>query len=431
MHSSTAAPWFVWLVMLTITATAIPLCGQEAVPVSQALPFAVTGTVAKGSLAGAPASGSNPGIIQSDETLVTGPDGEVSILLGGKGQLGTARLGKDTEVRLPKADDKGHSLELLKGQLFLEVNAAELQTKGADEFRLKTPTALLAVKGTRFFVILQEGKERAGAHEGQVDVTEATTQKVVRIEGGQVVEVAAGEITPPAPMTEEERIYTSPYEAATLTAMELPIMVEPESTSQLASIYKSGTFLSGVAPRGLRRVWGTTPPDLGTYIHFVRGSFWKFRGQAAPDITERFTQTLTTDGSVRVAWTPDEKGRNIRLCTLIKSPAGLNGEFEKTFMPRAVAIKLKVRGKNVQQALFDFSWVKLPSPTVNTIASLPPDSSWVEMLAPIQTYPAPTYKEAVTLMIQSLTDPALQRQPCALDLAGFTLYVTPDAATSQ
>ena len=62
-------------------------------------------------------------------------------------------MGADSEVRVPAATGKERSLEMLKGRLFLNISADDLKQRAAGEFRLKTPAALLAVKGTKFFAI--------------------------------------------------------------------------------------------------------------------------------------------------------------------------------------------------------------------------------------------------------------------------------------
>ncbi len=76
----------------------------------------------------------------------------------------------ETELHIP--EEKGvpatSSLHLLKGRLFLNVDSKRLQAD-RKEFRLKTPTALLAVKGTQFFVEVKPDETISGVYEGMVE----------------------------------------------------------------------------------------------------------------------------------------------------------------------------------------------------------------------------------------------------------------------
>lgn len=79
------------------------------------------------------------------------------------------RVQGETELRIPDEKDvpATSSLHLLKGSLFLNIDAKRLQTD-RKEFRLKTPTALLAVKGTQFFVEVKPDETISGVYEGEV-----------------------------------------------------------------------------------------------------------------------------------------------------------------------------------------------------------------------------------------------------------------------
>ena len=87
-------------------------------------------------------------------------------------EAGTTKVEPGSGIRIP-AEDGEHakaaapSLELLNGKLFLDIDGAKLATK-KKQFRLKTPTAILAVKGTRFFTETGEGMDTAGVHHGKV-----------------------------------------------------------------------------------------------------------------------------------------------------------------------------------------------------------------------------------------------------------------------
>ncbi len=149
--------------------------------ISQVIPFASTGMVTtvdgKEKPISASASANTTGstnattaafMAQTGGKISTGADGATSLILGG---TGTARMQADSEVRVPAATEKSHSLEMLKGRLFMNIRADDLKKRASGEFRLKTPAALLAVKGTKFFAITQDGADIIGVHEGEVVVT--------------------------------------------------------------------------------------------------------------------------------------------------------------------------------------------------------------------------------------------------------------------
>lgn len=123
---------------------------------------------------------------------------------------GTFRMGPDTEVRLPPDGEKSHSLEHLKGQLFLEVDAAAVKKAGGS-FRLKTPAALLAVKGTQFFVINAGGFDTVGVNTGEIVVSEPGSRQTVPLVTGNAVPVKAGQMGNVRPLTNEEKAFRKHY----------------------------------------------------------------------------------------------------------------------------------------------------------------------------------------------------------------------------
>ena len=161
-------------------------------------------------------------------TLRTGPESEATIVLPGSGQ---ARVGPNSEVRLPvlpaipspsptapapaetsipaspvfQSQMGKQSLELLKGTLFLNINPAEVKKRGDGTFRLKTPVALLAVKGTEFFASTDGTTDTAGVHEGSIYVYEPNTDKFIVLERGSAVEITAGGMDQPRRLTPAER----------------------------------------------------------------------------------------------------------------------------------------------------------------------------------------------------------------------------------
>lgn len=110
----------------------------------------------------------------------------------------------DTELHISeeKEDTRASSLELLKGRLFLNVDAKQLQSD-RKEFRLKTPTAILAVKGTQFFANVKTGETVSGVYEGKVEGA-LPPEQIENIEPGLVAQFYEDRIET-RKMTEEER----------------------------------------------------------------------------------------------------------------------------------------------------------------------------------------------------------------------------------
>jgi len=117
-------------------------------------------------------------------TLATGAGSSAVIRVP---DLGKVIMGPETQVRLPQASEAGSSLELLKGRLFLEIDAEAVKKRGEATFRLKTPAALLAVKGTRFFAISEGGTNTVGVHQGVVIASTDANAQGLEVTAGNAV----------------------------------------------------------------------------------------------------------------------------------------------------------------------------------------------------------------------------------------------------
>lgn len=146
------------------------------------------------------------------ETVRMKKDADCSLMMP---EAGTVMLQSATAVRLPdnvsSEKKSAASLELLGGKLFLAIDGAKLEAKG-KEFRLKTPTTILAVKGTQFFVETGEDFETAGVHEGRVLMVERESGKSVDIGLGKAAMAKPGAVTETRPMTAEERALSEVYQ---------------------------------------------------------------------------------------------------------------------------------------------------------------------------------------------------------------------------
>jgi hypothetical protein len=148
---------------------------------------------------------------RAGSVVETGPDSQATLAIPG---AGTLLMGADTQVRLPKPGDKSQSLELLRGKLFMNISAEEVKKQGNASFRLKTPAALLAVKGTKFFAVSERNVETAGVHEGSVGVLLTRSRQMLDLPAGQAVTASKSGVIQPRLLTEEEKDYRLHYELA-------------------------------------------------------------------------------------------------------------------------------------------------------------------------------------------------------------------------
>ena len=139
--------------------------------------------------------------------------------------LGTLMLDGKGGVKLPtKAEQEkakvAPSLQLLGGKLFLDIDGDKL-SKQRKEFRLMTPTTILAVKGTQFFIRTADEEETAGVHEGEVLMYETQSKKHTTIRRGQAAMAKPGGITPARPMTADEQALSTSYDSLDIEFVDL------------------------------------------------------------------------------------------------------------------------------------------------------------------------------------------------------------------
>ena len=155
-------------------------------------------------------------ILRAGESLQTSKGTSCDLVIP---DAGTMRLQPESGVALPakpSAEQKQqHSLKLLKGKLFLDVDTEKLKAN-KEQFRLKTPTTILAVKGTRFFAQTNEVADTAGVHKGSVIALESESGKYVSLKQGSAVEAKAGALGNPRRMTPEETAEAAVYDSFAL-----------------------------------------------------------------------------------------------------------------------------------------------------------------------------------------------------------------------
>lgn len=325
--------------------------------VSQVVTFAQQGGSAGESGAGAASSktAKTAPVTMAGGTVSTAAGAATSLVLGG---LGTARLQGEGEVKVPPEAEGAHSLELVKGSLFLNVDAGELKKKGPAEFKLRTPASLLAVKGTRFFATARGGEEVIGVHEGKVVVQDVAGKASVEITDGMAVPVSGGSLGEVRPMTSDEQATRKEYDLASLTANAMPPTIKwsPLETRRVAGGQKADT-----TPEGNTRF--TWPLGNVKSLTYLKTEFWydltaeEAQGVAALEIRLRVvgaeSVSFHTDHPVRLP-TVTLQSPGAGWQTVIVPfpghhklrPAGYSQRFGLTLMPalRSAGDSLKSMG---------------------------------------------------------------------------------------
>lgn len=161
--------------------------------------------------------------LRPGDKLLVGANGSTELELPG---AGTARVEADSEVKVPEANGKippQESLEMLKGKLFLNINAQDLKKQGNREFRLKTPTTVLAVKGTKFFALVSAQGDILGTHEGMVLAYEPLSKQSRQLKAGTAVEASPNKLSAPRALRPVEQAYGFIYPGAPVLGWVVPI----------------------------------------------------------------------------------------------------------------------------------------------------------------------------------------------------------------
>ena len=368
---------------------------QTVVHVSQVLPFASEGAVSSLGRAETPvvapsgspaemsiAAAGTAKVAAEGGKVLTGVGSASSLLLG---TSGTARMGAESAVQVPEANEKNHSLELLKGRLFMNIRGEELKKRDQQEFRLKTPAALLAVKGTKFFTVSQDDGDVIGVHEGRVSVTEPTSGRSLDLEAGNSVSVGAGLLGTPREMTDEEKGYAPEYSAADLVRTPIPVAIKspvPNTRKVQVLLYQNGG-LSVVGEEAADRI------HYGTRLDPKIGPYFDWRVLKAGRNSIPISPQLTSDGIVRYAWTAKDAvasyqcyfdfGGQSRTNYSEDNYSRLNRinppPMPKSLAGAPVAIQFRARSKNISTAVFAAIYGENPKAWY----ALAHEGEWVEV----------------------------------------------------
>ena len=129
-------------------------------------------------------------------TVKTGAASSADLALSGGGSV---RLDADTELKLSRAVNgrsAEETLELVKGRLFLTLDAGDLAQRGVAELRLKTPAASLGIKGGKCYVEIGPKFETIGMFKGAADVTESSLGGKTLLRDDMSISVKKGALSP-------------------------------------------------------------------------------------------------------------------------------------------------------------------------------------------------------------------------------------------
>jgi hypothetical protein len=138
------------------------------------------------------------------ETVTVGKDGYADLALAG---VGVIRMQPESGIKLLEKTDKSPaaaSFELLQGRLFISIDASMIKKQGNKVFILKTPAAILGVKGTRFFVAATGDGDVIGVHQGEVSVRELVSKQNQVLGAGRAIKASRGRLSPVRRLSAEE-----------------------------------------------------------------------------------------------------------------------------------------------------------------------------------------------------------------------------------
>lgn len=104
-------------------------------------------------------------VLPPKNVLATGPDGRAVVRMG---KTGFIVLEKNSKVELGEKGDNAGFLRQLTGMIYYALNKLKGDQK---DIRVRTSTATIGVRGTRFLIADIEGRNEVGMRKGLVSVT--------------------------------------------------------------------------------------------------------------------------------------------------------------------------------------------------------------------------------------------------------------------
>jgi len=353
--------------------------------VPQVVPFASSGglvteaTATKLSETGggsvAVKAGSLDTLVQPGGKIGTAEGGGTSLVIG---SLGSARLGSDSEVKVPDGYETGHSLELLKGQLFMNISGEEIKKRQEGEFKLKTPAALLAVKGTRFFTLSASDGDTIGVHHGTITVTEPQSGNEITLEAGHAVTASPGLLGDTRPLTDEEAKLAPQYDLASLKAMPVPAILYSRRNDFAVS------FRDGKVVKAVGDAFKFVSPQPCIFFQDYYGD----------------KQLMTQDGCVQFTWLTKMKDTWSRRMVFNFAGKGFEKTPELSGAPpvlKLAAVRFRYRTSNMVPlkltCLNSHSYLvphgsgysPTKNPLVETVIRLANDNDWHELVLPLRS----------------------------------------------
>ena len=125
--------------------------------------------------------------LQKGDEVQTGPSAAAEIALDGENVV---ELGADSQMTVGALEKQSSTVELTMGSLIAKLASL----LGQREFKVKTPSAVAAVRGTEFGVEVDEEETSVGVFdEGKVSVRRSDAQEEVLLEPGREVGVRRGQ----------------------------------------------------------------------------------------------------------------------------------------------------------------------------------------------------------------------------------------------
>ena len=179
------------LLSLCLLSLALPAAAETgAAPAAQITKVAGTAEVVRGGKAQPATQGM---AIEAGDQLKTGADGLVDLSLNG---LAGCRLLGSTEVSLAATEQDKMAVSVTTGNVILNLN----QLSSGSAFKLETPTAIAAVRGTQFWgrVDAASGAPATtlAVREGSVEVTVKASGTTYTVAQGQALDIPMGPTTP-------------------------------------------------------------------------------------------------------------------------------------------------------------------------------------------------------------------------------------------